>query len=89
MRSGGASGNISCSVFSYHVALLNLTRWAFKNSPRLTFDQPKPYVIVSPAIILGLLEADGDFSRGGGGCTGRHIGVEPPRLSIRAYINTC
>lgn len=65
MRSGGASGNISCSVFSYHEALLNLTRWAFKNSPRLTFDQPKPYVIVSPAIILGLLEADGDFSRGG------------------------
>lgn len=80
-------------MFSYHVALLNLTRWAFKNSPRLTFDQPKPYVIVSPAIILGLLEADGDFSQGGwGGArvgTGRHIDVEPPRLSIRAYINTC
>lgn len=75
-------------MFSYHVALLNLTRWAFKNSPRLTFDQPKPYVIVSPAIILGLLEADGDFSQRGG-VTGRHIDVEPPRLSIRAYINTC
>lgn len=64
MRSGGASGNISCSVFSYHETLLNLTRWAFKNSPCFTFDQPKPYVIVSPAIILGLLEVDGDFSRG-------------------------